>query len=590
MFTLIAIGTGVAWSYSVVGLLAPRLYPPTFRNAMGQVDLYFEAAAVITTLVLVGQVLELRARSQTSSAIKMLLGLTPKTARKIHEDGAETDVPLEQVTVGDRLRVRPGEKVPVDGVVLEGHSSVDESMVSGESVPLEKQPGSQVIGATINGTGALLIRAERVGADTLLSQIVKMVGQAQRSRARIQRLADLVATYFVPAVIVVAIMTFIVWALFGPRPAMAYGVVNAVAVLIIACPCALGLATPMSVMVGTGRGATAGVLLKNAAALELFEKIDTLVLDKTGTLTEGRPSVVSVVPMAAYSEDELLSVAAGLEQGSEHPLATAVLSAARNRNLVVNETQGFQSHTGKGATGQQAGVVVGIGNKALVESLGVTSASSEDAAERLRSNGETAIFVVRGHDVLGILGIADPVKENAKASLRDLEADGLRIIMLTGDNRSTAAVAASQLGIKDFEAEVLPENKLEVIIRLQREGRRVAMAGDGINDAPALAKADVGIAMGTGTDIAMESADITLVKGDLSGILRARRLSKAVMSNIRQNLFFAFIYNALGVPIAAGVLYPFFGILLSPMIAALAMSLSSVSVVANSLRLRTLSL
>jgi Cu+-exporting ATPase len=586
MFTLIAIGTGVAWLYSVVGVLFPHVFPASFRNSMGQVDLYFEAAAVITTLVLLGQVLDLRARSQTSSAIRMLLGLAPKTARRVASHGREEDIPVEHVHVGDRLRVRPGERVPVDGVVVEGHSSVDESMLTGEPMPVQKDLGHKVTGGTVNGTGALVIQAERVGGDTLLAHIVRMVGEAQRSRAPIQRLADVVSSYFVPAVLLIAVGTFIVWEIYGPAPATAYALVNAVAVLIIACPCALGLATPMSIMVGTGRAAQMGVLIKNAEALESFEKVDTLVVDKTGTLTEGKPKVVTVITFADRKEDEVLTIAAGLEQGSEHPLASAIIASAKENGLTPAPTTNFQSVTGKGARAEQSGAIVAVGNRAMLEEIGAPATAVEEAAEKLRSDGQTVIFVAKGREVIGLIGIADPIKGNAKEAVDALRRMGLGITMLTGDNRTTADVVAKKLGIDKVEAEVLPDQKLDVIKRLQQQGRSVAMVGDGINDAPALAQADVGIAMGTGTDIAMESADITLIKGDLTGVVRARKLSLAVMRNIRQNLFFAFIYNVLGVPIAAGVLYPWFGILLNPMFAALAMSLSSVSVIGNSLRLR----
>jgi P-type Cu+ transporter len=587
MFTLIAIGTGVAWTYSVVGVLIPRIFPSSFRNEMGAVDLYFEAAAVITTLVLVGQVLELRARSHTSSAIRMLLGLSPKTARRIAEDGIEEDIPLDQVHVGDHLRVRPGEKIPVDGIVLEGHSSVDESMITGEPIPVEKTPSAKVTGASVNGTGSLVIRAERVGSETLLAQIIKMVSEAQRSRAPIQRLADVVANYFVPAVIVVAIVTFIVWAISGPQPSLAYAVINSVAVLIIACPCALGLATPMSIMVGTGRAAGVGVLIKNAEALESFEKVDTLVVDKTGTLTEGKPQVTSLIPMANASMEDVLSAAAGLEVGSEHPLAAAILSAAKARDIAPAFTTEFQSITGKGAIARQQGKPVALGNKALLDEIRAFIGDVEPRAEEMRADGQTVIYVARDQIVIGLIGISDPIKATSKPALQALRAEGLRIVMLTGDGKTTALSIANKLGILEVEAEVLPSQKRDLVKRLQAEGRRVAMAGDGINDAPALSEALVGIAMGTGTDIAMERAGITLIRGDLNGIVRARRLSRAVMRNIRQNLFFAFIYNALGVPIAAGVLYPSFGMLMSPIIAAAAMSVSSVSVIANSLRLRS---
>ena len=592
MFTLIAIGVGVAYVYSVIATLFPGIFPDAFRSAEGTVDLYFEAAAVITTLVLVGQVMELRARSQTSAAIRGLLDLAPKMARILRDDGTEEDIPLDRVEVGDRLRVRPGEKVPVDGVVLEGGSSIDESMMTGEPMPVEKGKGDPVMGATINGTGAFVMRAERVGTDTLLYQIVQMVAEAQRSRAPIQRLADVVAGYFVPAVVAVSVVTFVVWSLVGPEPAMAYALVNAVAVLIIACPCALGLATPMSIMVGTGRGATMGVLIKNAEALEIFEKVDTLVVDKTGTLTEGRPRLVSVVaapggnPETAKEEDDLLRLAASLERGSEHPLAEAIVEGAQEKGLRVSEAADFRSETGKGVTGTVDGRAVALGNGRLMEDLGVETGDLAARAHDLRGEGQTVMFVAVDGKIAGLVGVADPVKDSTAEAVKLLKDDDIRIVMLTGDNLVTARAVARKLGIDEVEADVLPDQKGEVIKRLQGEGRIVAMAGDGINDAPALALAHVGIAMGTGADVAMESAGVTLVKGDLRGIARARRLSRAVMRNIRQNLFFAFAYNALGVPIAAGVLYPFFGVLLSPIIAAAAMSLSSVSVISNALRLR----
>ncbi len=584
MFTLIAMGTGVAWLYSLVGAAAPQIFPPSFNNRMGGVDLYFEAAAVITTLVLLGQVLELRARSRTSAAIRALLGLAPKTARLIRGE-EEVDVPLDQVRVRDLIRVRPGEKVPVDGLVTSGRSSVDESMITGEPTPVEKNPGDRVTGATVNGTGSFVMQAERVGSDTLLAQVVRMVGEAQRSRAPVQRLADVVASYFVPAVIIAALMTFLVWALAGPPPAMAYAVINSVAVLIIACPCALGLAVPMAIMVGTGRGAQSGVLIKSAEALESLEKVDTLVIDKTGTITEGKPKVVQIIPLSDATEIQLLSLASGLEQGSEHPLAAAILAAAQNRGVPPTLTSGFASLTGKGVRGVQDGRAVAIGNRALLNELRVEPQEAEIAAESLRAQGQTVVFVVRDGEALGLIGITDPIKENTPEALNDLRKAGLLIVMLTGDSSTTADRIARKLGIEEFEAGVLPARKREIVQRLQAEDRRVAMAGDGINDAPALSQADVGIAMGTGTDVAIESAGITLLKGDLKGIVRARRLSQATTSSIRQNLFFAFIYNFIGVPVAAGALYPFFGLLLSPMIAALAMSLSSVSVIGNSLRL-----
>ena len=592
MFTLIAIGVGVAYVYSVIATLFPGIFPDAFRSAEGTVDLYFEAAAVITTLVLVGQVMELRARSQTSAAIRGLLDLAPKMARILRDDGTEEDIPLDRVEVGDRLRVRPGEKVPVDGVVLEGGSSIDESMMTGEPMPVEKGKGDPVMGATINGTGAFVMRAERVGTDTLLYHIVQMVAEAQRSRAPIQRLADVVAGYFVPAVVAVSVVTFVVWSLVGPEPAMAYALVNAVAVLIIACPCALGLATPMSIMVGTGRGATMGVLIKNAEALEIFEKVDTLVVDKTGTLTEGRPRLVSVVaapggnPETAKEEDDLLRLAASLERGSEHPLAEAIVEGAHEKGLRVSEAADFRSETGKGVTGTVDGRAVALGNGRLMEDLEIKTGDLAARAHDLRGEGQTVMFVAVDGRIAGLVGVADPVKDSTAEAVKLLRDDDIRIVMLTGDNLVTARAVARKLGIDEVEADVLPDQKGEVIKRLQGEGRIVAMAGDGINDAPALALAHVGIAMGTGADVAMESAGVTLVKGDLRGIVRARRLSRAVMRNIRQNLFFAFAYNSLGVPIAAGILYPFFGLLLSPIIAAAAMSLSSVSVIGNALRLR----
>jgi Cu+-exporting ATPase len=585
MFTLIALGTGVAWAYSVVGVLAPQVFPPSFRNKMGGVDLYFEAAAVITTLVLLGQVLELKARSATSSAMRALLDLSPKQARAVR-DGNEVDIPLGQVRVGDILRVRPGEKVPVDGVVTEGGSSVNESMITGEPMPAEKAVGDKVTGATVNQTGSFLMRAERVGSETLLAQIVKMVSEAQRSRAPIQKLADTVAGYFVPVVVVIAVASFVVWAIYGPPPSMAYAVINAVAVLIIACPCALGLATPMSIMVGTGRGAQAGVLIKNAEALEAFEKVDTVVVDKTGTLTEGKPKLVAVAPLADASEEEVLKVAGGLEQGSEHPLAAAILAGIRDRNIEPAKIMDFASVTGKGVRATIGGDDVGLGNLALMADLGAEAADAAKQAEIMRAEGQTVMFVAVGKHVRGLIGVADPIKPTTAEAIKALHEEKIRVVMLTGDSRTTAEAVAKHLGIDEVHADVLPEGKIDVIKKLQAEGRFVAMAGDGINDAPALAQARVGVAMGTGTDVAMESAGITLVKGDLMGLVRARRLSRATMGNIRQNLFFAFVYNALGVPIAAGVLYPFVGLLLSPMIAALAMSLSSVSVICNSLRLR----
>ena len=590
MFTLIALGTGVAYGYSVLATLFPGLIPPSLRGHGGTVPVYFEAAAVITTLVLLGQVLELRARSQTSSAIKALLGLAPKTARRLREDGGEDDVPIGDVHVGDRLRVRPGEKVPVDGVVLEGTSAVDESMVTGEPIPVEKVANTKLVAGTVNGTGGLVMRAERVGSETMLAQIVRMVGEAQRTRAPIQRLADIVAGYFVPAVLVVSLATFAVWAAFGPEPRLAYALVNAVAVLIIACPCALGLATPMSIMVGTGRGAAAGVLIRKAEALETLEKVDTIVVDKTGTLTEGKPKVVSIVSAEGVTEDELLRLAASLERGSEHPLAAAIVKGAEERGLKIAQVQAFNSLTGRGVTGNVDGRTVAIGNLKMLQELGTEPGELGTRAETLRAEGQTAVFVAIDGRIAGFLGIADPIKESAAEAVKQLQAEGLRVVMLTGDSRTTAEAVARKLGLDDIRAEVLPEGKGEVIKQLQEGGHVVAMAGDGINDAPALAQAHVGIAMGTGTDVAMESAGITLIKGDLRGIERARKLSRATMRNIRQNLAFAFLYNVLGVPIAAGVLYPFLGILLSPMIASAAMTFSSVSVILNALRLRRVAL
>ncbi|MGO9647684.1 MAG: heavy metal translocating P-type ATPase [Terriglobales bacterium] len=589
MFTLIAMGTGVAYLYSLAATLEPGIFPEAFRGMEGTPPVYFEAAAAIVTLVLLGQVLELRARSHTGAAIRALLGLSPKTAR-IVRDGKDEDVPLDQVQAGDRLRVRPGEKIPVDGVVLEGSSSVDESMITGEPIPVEKPPGSRVVGATMNGTGSFVMRAERVGSETLLARIVQMVSQAQRSRAPIQRLADRVAGWFVPAVIGIAVATFVVWSFFGPQPRLAHALVNAVAVLIIACPCALGLATPMAIMVGTGRGAQAGVLIRNAEALETLEKVDTLVVDKTGTLTTGKPTVEAVVASAGFDESEVVRLAASLEQGSEHPLAAALVTAATANSIVLASASEFQSKTGGGVTGRVAGKTVTVGNEEFLSERGVGVSALASHAGELRRQGQTVVFVAMDGRAAGVIGIADPVKPSTPQALRDLRTAGLRIVMLTGDSQSTAEATAHALGIDEFQAGVLPEQKAEVVQRLQKEGRVVAMAGDGINDAPALAQADVGIAMGTGTDVAMESGGVTLVKGDLAGIVRARRLSQATMHNIRQNLFFAFIYNSIGVPIAAGVLYPFFGWLLSPILAAAAMSFSSVSVIANSLRLRRVDL
>jgi Cu+-exporting ATPase len=590
MFTLIAIGVGTAYVYSLAATLFPHVFPESFRSHGDEVGVYFDAAAVITTLVLLGQVLELRARSKTSRAIKALLGLAPKTARLLRDDGAEMDVPLERVKPGDRLRVRPGEKIPVDGIVLDGTTSVDESMITGEPIPVEKTEGSRVTGGTVNGTGSFVMRAERVGSDTLLAQIVRMVAEAQRSRAPIQKLADIVAGYFVPAVVLVAVITFIVWAIFGPEPAMAYGLLNAVGVLIIACPCALGLATPMSIMVGTGRGATAGVLVKNAEALEVLEKIDTLVVDKTGTLTEGKPQLVSVVPVAGRSESDILYFSASLERGSEHPLAAAIVKGAEQRGVKLGDAREFRSITGKGVIGSVDGKQVALGNRALLDELKVDPAELSDKSEQFRRDGQTVMYVVVDGAIAGTVGVADPIKPSTPEAIRLLHEDGIKIVMLTGDNRTTAGAVAKKLGIDQIQAEVLPEQKGEVVKRLQPEGRMVAMAGDGINDAPALAQAHVGIAMGTGTDVAMESAGVTLVKGDLRGIVKACRLSRGTMRNIRQNLFFAFIYNVLGIPIAAGVLYPFFGMLLNPVIASVAMTFSSVSVISNALRLNKLQL
>ena len=590
MFTLIALGVGTAYVYSVVATLCSRFFPDSFRGHTGEVPVYFEAAAIITVLVLLGQVLELRARSQTSGAIKALLGLAPKTARLIREDGGEIDVPLDQVKPGDRLRVRPGEKIPVDGVVLDGHSFVDESMVTGEPIPVEKRPGSRVTGGTVNGTGGFVMRAERVGSETLLAQIVRMVSEAQRSRAPIQRLADQVSAYFVPAVVVAAVLTFVTWSLVGPEPRMAYALVNAVAVLIIACPCALGLATPMSIMVATGRGALAGVLVKNAEALEVMEKVDTLVVDKTGTLTEGKPRLLSIEAVTGHQADEVLRLAASLEQGSEHPLAGAIVVAAQQKGLRLAAVEEFRSLTGKGVVGRVETRSVALGNQKLLEEVGIEPGRLAERAEALRREGQTVMFVGIDGQPAGLLGVADPIKESTAEAIAMLHHDHVRIVMVTGDNRTTAEAVARKLGLDEIEAEVLPAAKVAVIKRLQAERRIVAMAGDGINDAPALAQAHVGIAMGTGTDVAMESADVTLVKGDLRGIVRARRLSRATMRNIRENLFFAFIYNALGVPVAAGVLYPIFGLLLSPIIASAAMTFSSVSVIGNALRLRKVAL
>jgi Cu+-exporting ATPase len=586
MFTLIGLGVAVAYVYSLIATLAPGIFPAAFRGPGGVVDVYYEAAAVIVALVLLGQVLELRARSQTGAAIKALLGLAPKTARRVDAEGREEDVALEAVQPGDLLRVRPGEKIPVDGTVVEGSSSLDESMVTGEPIPVEKQAGDRVIGAPVNGTGALVMRAERVGSETLLARIVQMVAEAQRSRAPIQKLADIVAGYFVPTVVGAAFVTFVAWSLFGPDPRLAHALVNAVAVLIIACPCALGLATPMSIMVASGKGATAGVLFKNAEAIEVMRKVDTLVVDKTGTLTEGKPKLVTVEPGAGWVEGDVLRLAASLEKGSEHPLATAIVDGAADRGVELLRVDDFQSRTGKGVEGRVDGRRVALGNRAMLDELGVDPAILADRAEELRGEGQTVMFVTVDDKLAGILGVADPIKPTTPQAIEALHAEGIRVVMLTGDSRTTAQAVARKLRIDDVVAEVLADQKAESVKGLQGQGRIVAMAGDGINDAPALAQAQVGIAMGTGTDVAMESAGVTLVKGDLGGIVRARRLSRATMSNIKQNLFFAFVYNSVGVPVAAGVLYPFFGLLLSPMIAAAAMSFSSVSVIANALRLR----
>ncbi|HSL79218.1 MAG TPA: copper-translocating P-type ATPase, partial [Pseudolabrys sp.] len=590
MFTLIAMGTGVAWIYSVVAVLMPNLFPAAFRDAEGAVAVYFEAAAVITVLVLLGQVLELRAREATSGAIRALLNLAPKTARRVKDDGSDKEVSLDSVQVGDRLRVRPGDKVPVDGVVLEGRSALDESMVTGESMPVTKEKDSRVIGGTINKSGSFVMRADKIGRDTLLSRIVQMVASAQRSRAPIQRLADQVSAWFVPAVIAVALLAFVVWATFGPEPRFAFGLVAAVSVLIIACPCALGLATPMSIMVGVGRGAQAGVLIKNAEALERMEKIDTLVIDKTGTLTEGKPKVVAIAPTAGFDEAKILQLAASIERGSEHPLAAAIVAAAAERNFELSPVRDFDSPVGKGVIGTIEDKRLALGNARFLGELNIDTSALSTEAERLRGDGATVIFLAVNGKPAGVIAIADPVKATTPDALRALAAEGIRVVMLTGDNRTTAQAVARRLSIADVEAEVLPDQKSAVVEKLRRAGRVVAMAGDGVNDAPALAAAEVGIAMGTGADVAIESAGVTLLKGDLTGIVKARALSEAVMRNIRQNLFFAFIYNALGVPVAAGVLYPIFGILLSPIIAAAAMALSSVSVVGNALRLRRVNL
>jgi Cu+-exporting ATPase len=589
MFTLFGLGIGVAYGYSVVAVFLPSIFPPSFRGEGGVVAVYFEAAAVIVALVLLGQVLELGARSETNAAIRALLHLAPKTARRIRDDGVEEDIVLDAVAIGDKLRVRPGEKIPIDGVVLEGTSSVDESMVTGESIPVEKKAGDRLIGATVNGTGSMVMKTDRIGSGTLLAQIVRMVGEAQRSRAPIQKLADVVAGYFVPAVIVAAVLTFIVWSIFGPQPRMAHGIVNAVAVLIIACPCALGLATPMSIMVATGKGAAFGVLFKNAEAIEVMRKVDTLVVDKTGTLTEGKPKVVAIVT-AIESEASLIKLAASLEQGSEHPLAAAIVDAAKTRNIVLASVAEFASLTGRGVTGTIAGRRVALGNAKLFDDLHVETTSLASQAESMRSDGQTVMFVAVDGKIAGIIGVADPIKATTAAAIRELHDEGIRVVMLTGDAKTTASAVAKKLDIDEVIAGVLPDQKAVTIKRLQAEGRIVAMAGDGVNDAPALAQAQVGIAMGTGTDVAMKSAGVTLVKGDLQGIARARRLSRATILNIKQGLFFAFVYNILGVPIAAGALYPAFGILLSPMLAASAMSLSSVSVIGNALRLRRMKL
>jgi Cu+-exporting ATPase len=586
MFTLISLGTGSAYLYSVFATVFPQIFPASFRGVGGEIDVYFEPAAVIVALVLLGQVLELRARSQTSGAIRALLGLAPKSAKRLDEKGGEADVPLDQVQVGDRLRVRPGEKVPVDGTVLEGHSSIDESMISGEPIPIEKNKDAKVTAGTINGTGGFVMRAERVGADTLLAQIVKMVSEAQRSRAPIQRLADRVAAYFVPAVIVSAIITFVVWYFVGPQPRFAHALVNAVAVLIVACPCALGLATPMAIMVGTGRGARAGILIRNAEALETFGKVDTLIIDKTGTLTEGKPTLSSVIPQPGFEESDLLQLVASLERSSEHPLAAAIVKGAEAKKLALTDVVGFNSTTGKGVKGTVSGKQVAVGNAELFHDLSIDPTPLVDRAEALRKEGQTVMLVAIDGKAAGVVGVADPIKDSTPDAIRELREAGLKIIMVTGDNATTAKAVADKLGI-EFYADVLPQKKAEVVKECQQKGSVVAMAGDGVNDAPALAQADIGIAMGTGTDVAMEAGGITLLKGDLRGILRARHLSKSTMRNIRENLFFAFVYNAIGVPLAAGVLFPGFELLLNPMIAAAAMSFSSVSVIANALRLRT---
>jgi Cu+-exporting ATPase len=586
MFTLIAMGTGTAYLFSVIATLAPGIFPRSFLGHGGRPEVYFESAAIIVTLVLLGQVLELRARRQTSSAIRSLLDLNPKTARRLRAGGPDEEILLDRVQRGDRLRVRPGDRIPVDGLVEEGNSAVDESMITGESMPVEKAPGIRVVGGTVNQTGSFIMRAEKLGSETLLAQIVRMVAEAQRSRAPIQSLADKVSGYFVPAVLLVAVLTFIAWSIWGPEPRFAYALVNAVAVLIIACPCALGLATPMAVMVGTGRGAHAGVLVKNAEALELMEKVDTLVLDKTGTLTEGKPRLAQVIATDSVPENDLLRLVASLERSSEHPLAAAIVKAADDRGLKLSPTTNFESLTGKGVIGQVEGREVAVGNASLFAARQISTETLSGNAEELRRHGQTVMLVAVDGKPAGLIAVADPIKASAREAVESLKRSGLRLVMLTGDNRATAEAIAKELGIAEFEAEVLPEHKLEIIKKLQAEGRTVAMAGDGVNDAPALAQANVGIAMGTGTDVAMESGDITLIKGDLNALMRARNLSRATMRNIRQNLFFAFIYNLLGVPIAAGVLYPFAGLLLQPIFAAAAMSFSSVSVIANALRLR----
>ncbi|TDP56336.1 Cu+-exporting ATPase [Bacteriovorax stolpii] len=588
MFTLIGLGTGVAYGYSLIAVLFPKIFPESFKDSMtGEVGLYFEAAAVIVSLILLGQVLELKARGQTSAAIKSLLGLAPKTARRVNTDGVEVDIPLELVAINDQLRVRPGEKIPVDGVVISGQSSVDESMVSGEPVPVEKTPGAKVLGATINATGSFIMKAEKIGKDTLLAQIVQMVSEAQRSRAPIQKLADTVSGYFVPIVILIAIITGIVWTLVGPEPKLAHAIVNAVAVLIIACPCALGLATPMSIMVATGRGATMGVLFKNAEAIEQMRKVDTLVVDKTGTLTVGKPKLITVKSVDTLSDNELLSLAASLEKVSEHPLATAIVAGAMEKNVALVEVTGFSSITGKGLLAQIGNQKIAVGNKALMEDLSINYQNFEKDMDNLREDGQTVMFVAIDNKFVGFLGVIDPIKETSQVAIKTLQDLGIKIVMITGDNAKTAQAVMRKIGVDSFFADVLPQKKAEIIKTMQKEGKFVAMAGDGINDAPALAQAQVGIAMGTGTDVAMNSAGVTLLKGDLMGIVRARSLSESTLKNIKQNLFFAFIYNVIGVPIAAGVLYPFLGILLNPMIAAAAMSLSSVSVIVNALRLKS---